>query len=401
MKILIADKLETAAVSALKQFAEQVVVEPELNPESFAAKVRELDPQILIVRSRKVTRPIMEAGRGLKLIVRAGSGVDNIDVPAASERGISVANCPGANAVAVAELAMGLILSLDRHIPDNVADFRAGKWNKKLYSKGVGLKGLTLGVVGAGKIGSEVARRALAFEMKVLYFHLGRNVRLTDFPQASRAELDDLMRESDVITLHIPGGHGTEHMIDEDMLSLMKPGALLINTSRPTVVDEAALIRAVRSGRIRGAGLDVFEGEPLPEAVAVKSPLQDVPNVYVTHHIGASTAQAQAAVAEEVVRIVAEYKNSHRVLNCVNVAGSGATCMLVVRLVNRPGSLARVFQDLAKENVNIEEMEHVIYDGGKAACAHVRVNRLPSEDTLAHIRGSSDYVLGLDVLMGG
>lgn len=398
MRILIVDKFEAAGVAGLKQLAEDVAAETGLKGEALARRVAEYDPDVLIVRSTKVPREVIDAGRRLKLIVRAGSGVDNIDVAAASQRGVMVANCPGQNAVAVAELTIGLMVALDRHIPDNVCDQRAHKWNKSLYGKlGLGLKGRTIGIVGAGKIGTEVARRALAFDMKVLYYHLGRNQRLADFPTARRTELDELLRESDVVSLHVPGGDNTNNLIDARRLALMKPTALLINTARGGVIDEEALVAALREGRLRGAALDVFCGEPAADAKELTSPLCDVPNLYLTHHIGASTEQAQLAVADETVRVVREYKQSGRAPNTVNMRAPERSAMLVVRLRNEPGGLAHVFNQLASEEINVEEMDHVIYDGGKAACAHIRISREPSPQTVEKLLTGHRNVLGIEL----
>ncbi|MFO0839569.1 MAG: phosphoglycerate dehydrogenase [Phycisphaerae bacterium] len=399
MKVLIADKFEAFGIDQLRALPADVFNEPGLKGDALAARLRELDPDVLIVRSTKVPAPIVNAGPRLKMILRAGAGVDNIDVAAASQRGVMVTNCPGQNAVAVAELTIGLMVSLDRRIPDNVADFRAHKWNKKEYSKALGLKGRALGIIGAGRIGTEVARRALAMDMQVLFYHLGRNLRLADYANCRRAELDDLLRDSDVVTIHVPGGEATRRLIDERRIGFMRPNALLINTSRPDVLDEEALRAALRGKRIRAAALDVFENEPPADAERVDSPACDIPNLYVTHHIGASTEQAQLAIASETVRIVAAYKNSGKALNCINLQPSPQrSVMLVVRFVNKPGGLAHVFQCIAQEDINVEEMEHVIYDGGKAACAHIRVSHAPSEAVVSRIRAERERIMGLELI---
>ncbi|MBK8913038.1 MAG: hydroxyacid dehydrogenase [Phycisphaerales bacterium] len=399
MKILIADAFESFGVAELGALGAQVSYEPGTKGDALVARLAELDPDVLIVRSTKVTSAAIESAKRLKLIVRAGAGVDNIDIPAASKRGILVSNCPGQNAAAVAELTMGLIIALDRRIPDNVADLRGHKWCKKEYSKRAqGLRGMTIGVVGAGRIGTEVARRALAFEMNVLYFHLGRNRRLADFPTARRTDMDELMRLSDVVTVHVSGGEGTHHLIDERRIRSMKPTALLINTSRGGVVDEAALLSALREGRIRGAALDVFDNEPPADATTIDSPCCDVPNLYGTHHIGASTEEAQRAVAHETVRVVGQYMQTGKAINCVNVQErSNATCILVVRLWNRPGGLAHVFNHLAAASINVEEMDHVIYDGGKAAVAQIRLDKRPDEPVLRRIEEHQN-VLGTELI---
>ena len=229
-----------------------------------------------------------------------------------------MANCPGMNAIAVAELVMGHMIALDRRLGDNLADLRAHKWNKKLYSKARGLKGRTLGIVGVGRIGSAVAQRALAFEMNILFYDIIPDIKPADHPNCRRAEMDEIFRNSDFITLHVPGTGETKHLVNAGRLATMKPEAAIINTSRASVIDEPALINALKEGRIRAAAVDVYENEPPADGKTIDSPLADVPNLYGTHHIGASTDQAQLAVADETVRIVREYKASGEVLNWVN-----------------------------------------------------------------------------------
>jgi D-3-phosphoglycerate dehydrogenase len=318
MKILIADKFESFGITELKKLADEVVCEPGLKDAALAQRIAAMDPTILIVRSTKVNADALKSGKQLKVVIRAGSGVDNIDVAAAKQRSIKVANCPGMNSVAVAELVMGLVISLDRRLADNVADLRAHKWNKKEYSKARGLKGSTLGIVGLGRIGNEVAKRALAFDINVLWYDVIPNLPGPQHPHCQRTDLDRLFREADVVTLHVPGTGDTKHLVNAQRLALMKPNAVVINTSRPSVIDEPALVAALKEGRIRAAGVDVYENEPAADAKTIESPLADLPNLYGTHHIGASTDQAQAAVAEETVRIVREYKSTGQVVNCVN-----------------------------------------------------------------------------------
>lgn len=318
MKILIADKFEAFGIAELKKIADEVVCEPELKGETLTQRVAGLDPTILIVRSNKVSADTLKAGKALKVVIRAGSGYDTIDIAAAKERGIKVSNCPGMNAVAVAELVLGHMINMDRRIADNVADLRAHKWNKKEYSKARGLKGSTLGIVGLGRIGVEVAKRALAFDMNVLWFDVVPNLKGPEHPNCRRAELDKLFRESDIVTLHVPGAGDTKHLVNSARLATMKPNAMIINASRASVIDEPALIAALKEKKIRAAAVDVYDNEPTADAKTIESPLADLPNLYGTHHIGASTEQAQTAVAEETIRIVREFKQSGKVVNCVN-----------------------------------------------------------------------------------
>ncbi|MGD8452129.1 MAG: hydroxyacid dehydrogenase [Phycisphaerae bacterium] len=318
MKVLIADKFEASGIEQLKQIADEVVCEPDLKDDALTQRVAGFAPDVLIVRSTKVQAPTIDAGKSLRVIIRAGSGFDTIDVAHAKEKGVKVANCPGMNAIAVAELVMGHIIAVDRRLGDNLADLRAHKWNKKLYSKARGLKGRTLGIVGVGRIGSAVAKRALAFEMKVLFYDVIPDLKPADHPDCRRAEVDEIFRTADFISLHVPGSGDTKHLVNAARLATMRPEAVLINTSRASVIDEPALIEALKAGKIRAAAVDVYDNEPAADAKDITSPMCDVPNLYGTHHIGASTDQAQLAVAEETVRIVAEYRKSGQVLNCVN-----------------------------------------------------------------------------------
>lgn len=401
MRILVVDKFEQSGLDRLRGLATQLDYEPGLKDAALAERVAQFDPNILIVRSTKVTRPVIQAARALQMILRAGSGYDNIDVTAASERGVRVTNCPGMNAVAVAELTIGLMISLDRSIPDNVIDFRARRWNKKKYAAGaLGFKGRTLGIIGAGRIGTEVARRAVACEMKVLYTHLGRSRGLIDFPQCRRSELHELLQESDVVSIHVPGGDSTKLLLNERAIGQLKKSALLINTSRAGVIDERALAAALRAGKLRGAALDVFNGEPAGDLPSFDSPLIDVPNLYVTHHIGASTEEAQQAVADETVRIVAHFKATQQALNCVNISESPPTSLLVVKLRNKPGGLAHVFNALAGAGINVEEMDHVIFEGGQTAVAHIKVNPHPDAKVIERIRTGHENVLGAELATG-
>jgi len=318
MNVLIADKFEKTGIDQLKAGGVEVAYTPGLTSEALAEALAKARSEVLVVRSTKVPAAVIEKAPNLRLIVRAGSGVDTIDVPAATRQGVRVCNCPGQNSVAVAELTIGLMIALDRRIVDETDDLRRRVWNKKEYSKARGLKGRTLGIVGLGRIGQEVARRAAAFEMRLLYsdtiarpdLELGLGIR--------RVEMEELLRLADFVTLHVPGGAVTHHLIGAEQLALMKPTAFLLNCSRGGVVDEAALGEAIRADRLGGAALDVYEIEPGAAETEFRDPVVLTPHVYGTHHVGASTEQAQQAVAEETVRIVKTYRETGRVLNCVN-----------------------------------------------------------------------------------
>jgi D-3-phosphoglycerate dehydrogenase len=318
MKVLIADKFESTGVEQLRAAGCEVVQNPDLSGEALVAAVGKTECEVLVVRSTRVTSEVIDAADRLRLIVRAGAGYDTIDAQAAARQNIRVANCPGMNSTAVAELAMGLILALDRRIAHNVGDLRRGVWNKKEYSKARGLKGRTLGIVGLGRIGLLLARRAQAFEMNLLYTDVVSNEAAEKELDIRKVPIEELLRESDFVSLHVPGGSETRHLFSTRQFELMKPTAFLVNCSRGGTVDETALADAIESGRIAGAGLDVYEIEPGASDKEMKDPIVNYPMVYGTHHIGASTEQAQLAVADETVRIITTFKNTGEVLNCVN-----------------------------------------------------------------------------------
>ena len=392
-KVLIADKFEKTGIDAVVALGCDVVSLPEVGAAGLPAAVGEHAPDVLIVRSTKVRAAVFEKAGRLGLIIRAGAGVDNIDVEAASARGVWVTNCPGKNSLAVAELAWGLILACDRRIADNAAELRAGKWNKKEFSKARGLAGRTLGVIGLGGIGRAVADRGLAFGMKVLVHSL----HLTDEQCAAmgftHAHSLMEMTAADVISVNVSGA---AKLIRGEFFDALKPGTIFVNTSRGSVIDEPGLLRALERG-VR-AGLDVFENEPAQGQGEFRSALAQHPGVIGTHHIGASTDQAQAAIAEETVRILREYLEGRPAPNVINrEARTPAIRLLTVTHQNKPGVLARVLGALAEERVNIEEMENTIFQGGKAACARMRMDSEPSPAALTEIARRCPEILAMTV----
>ena len=321
MKILLADVFPPPRLERLRGEGHECEYAPALAGADLPGAVPGFEA--LVVRSTRVGAETLEAGGSLKLVVRAGAGTNTIDTARARELGIDVCNVPGANALAVAELTLGLIISADRRIPDNVADLRNGAWNKKRYSSARGLFGRSLGVVGAGAIGMAVAERAAAFGMRILVVASPRRgdavrARLDALGATEVSSLEELAECSDFLTLHVPGGAGTRGLVDRDVLARMRPGAVLVNTSRADVVDERALIEALDTKGIR-AVVDVFDGEPASGEARFDSPLARHPGVYGTHHIGASTGQAQLAVADGVAEVVAAFVDG-KVINCVNAA---------------------------------------------------------------------------------
>src|SRR5919199_2869457 len=396
MKVLIADKFEKVGVDGLKELGCVVVSRPDVTAEQLSEAIRETDPNILIVRGKKVNAAALEAGTSLELVIRAGAGVDTIDVPSASRLGIFVANCPGKNSIAVAELVLGLLLSCDRRIPDQVAELRQGKWNKAEYSKARGVYGRTLGIVGLGQIGREIATRAQAFGMKVVAW--SRHLTVEDATQMGVEYAQtpiDVAHVSDAVSINVAGTPETKHLVDAKFLAAMKPGAYLINTSRGSVVDEDALYEAIKVKGIR-CGLDVFQNEPAGGTGQFDNPIVQEPGVYGTHHVGASTDQAQVAIAHEVIRIVQAFKETDQVPNCVNrLAKSSATHVLSVRHRNRPGVLAHVFRVLANGSINVEEVENIIYHGAQATCARIHLDGRPDEDALTKIKTGNDDIISV------
>jgi D-3-phosphoglycerate dehydrogenase len=404
MTVLVADKFEQSGLDGLKAAGCEVVYQPDASGDALTEAVRTSGASVLVVRSTQVTEPMLDAG-ALALVVRAGAGVNTIDLAGASRRGIYVSNCPGKNAVAVAELTMGLLLALDRRIPDNVADLRAGSWNKKEYSKARGLLGRSIGLLGFGSIGQEVARRARAFGMPVLVWSRrfatddeARRVAAETYGVEVVASAAELVSRADVISVHLALGKDTRGFVNAELLSRARRGAFFINTARGEVVDAAALEAAVRDKGLR-VGLDVFAAEPSAATGAFSDPLVSLPNVYGTHHIGASTDQAQDAIATETVRIVRTFKETGRVPNVVNLARqTPATHMLVVRHRDRPGVLAHVFDRLRAAHLNVQETENIIFEGAHAAVARINLDGPPPEDTLRDIRGGHEDVLDLQVV---
>jgi D-3-phosphoglycerate dehydrogenase len=398
MKLLVADKFETVGIDGLKDLGCDVVLRPEVTAEDLAGVIREVNPKVLVVRGKKVGEAALSSGPALSLVIRAGAGIDTIDVPVASRLGIFVSNCPGKNSIAVAELVLGLLLALDRRIPDQVIDLRNGQWQKGEYSKARGLHGRTLGILGVGQIGREVARRAQAFGMKVVAW--SRN--LTD-EAAERLGIGycetpiEVARLSDAVSVNVAGGTETRHLVDEKFLAAMKPGALLINAARGSVVDEAALQRAVKEKGIR-AGLDVYQNEPAGSRGEFRSEVASAPGVYGTHHVGASTDQAQVAIAHEVIRIVDGFLKTGVAPHCVNrLARSSATHVLTVRHQNKPGVLAHVFRVLYESNVNVEEVENIAYHGAQASAARIQVSAPLPEQAIAEIRDGNENVISVDL----
>src|SRR5213080_1055515 len=398
MRVLIADKFEESGRIGLRTIGCEITFQPDLKDDALVQAIAKEQPDVLIVRGTKVTEPMLAAGP-LKLVVRAGAGYNTINVAAASRRGIYVSNCPGKNSIAVAELAFALILALDRRIADNVIALRSGEWNKKEFSKACGLFGRTLGLVGLGKIGQEMIPRARAFGMPVVAWSRS----LTDERAAvlgveRKDSLLDVAREADIFSVHVALKPETRMLIGPDFFQAMKGGAYFINTSRGEVVDQSALVEAIHSKGIR-AGLDVFAIEPTSAVAEFTDPIAKEASVYGTHHIGASTDQAQEAIAAETVRIIQSFKETGQVPNVVNLAQrTPATHRLVVRHRDRPGVLAQVLDAIKAERINVQEMENIVFEGAEAAVARINLDKAPSTEILDRLRAGNEDIIQLDLL---
>jgi D-3-phosphoglycerate dehydrogenase len=418
MKVLVADKFEKSGIEGLKAAGCEVVYEPDLKDATLVEAIGKTGADVLVVRSTMVTEPMLDAGR-LSLIVRAGAGYNTIDVKAASKRGIYVSNCPGKNSVAVAELAFGLIIAMDRRIPDNVAELRAGKWNKKEYSKARGLQGRTLGLLGFGNIGQEMAKRAQAFGMNlVVWSEIGIAVDrdglpvdlpiLVRFRPASGPLIEPIIRVAktpaevaencDILSVHLAANAKTKGIVNANVLGCLKPGSYFVNTARHEVVDYKALEQVVKEKNIRVA-LDVYPGEPAATAADFDYAMVKMTGVYGTHHIGASTDQSQEAIAAETVRIIKVYKEKGIVPNVVNLAQrSPASHSLIVRHVDKPGVLAGIFDRLRDKAINVQETENIIFDGAQAAVARINLDAAPSKELLDGIKRACPDILDLHLV---
>jgi len=402
MKILFADAVDASRVAALEAAGHECLLDPALTADDLPAAVG--DAEIVVVRSTKVTAATIASASNLSLIVRAGAGTDNIDKAAASSAGVYVCNVPGRNAVAVAELTMGLLLAIDRHIADGTADLRAGTWNKARYTKADGLAGKTMAIIGLGDIGLAVAERAKAFGITVQAERkVGRSesaqarirgigVRLVD----DRAEL---LASADIVSIHVPKADSTTGMVDAAFIAALPNGCIVLNTSRGDVVDEAALLNGLDERGMR-AGLDVFANEPGASTGPFVSEIAAHHAVVGSHHIGASTTQAQESVADGMIEVIDAYANGD-MINCVNMSSavSGACC-ISVRHLDRVGVLAKILNALSSNGHNVEQMSNQLFAGGDAAVATINIDGPPTDATVGIIE-AIDEVIAVSFTGGG
>lgn len=382
MKILLADKLHPESVASLQSLeGTEVVNQPSLGAEDLPQALSQVD--VLVVRSTKVTAQACQSGENLGLIIRAGSGYNNVDVETASNRGVYVANCPGKNSTAVAELAVGLMLALDRRIADNVEDARKGQWNKGLYGKSRGFQGRTVGLIGTGAIGMETAARLRPFGVRLRAWSRSLTPEKAEVLGLEFcASPLELAASCDIVSLHLALSKETRGLIGHEFLQAMQPGAFLINTCRAEVVDQGALLEAMESKGL-WVGTDVFEDEPGGKEGPFDSPLARHPRCYATHHIGASTDQAERETGAEVVRIVRAFQAGQPIPNCVNLRRTPASNVAVtVRHEDRVGVLAGVFAVLKEQGANVQEMENLVFAGARAAAARILLEEPLSQEAL-------------------
>lgn len=315
MKILIADKLAQSAIDALTAMGCEVIFEPDLAAEEMASKIG--DANAVIVRSTKVFAEAIDAAPNLKLIIRAGAGYNTIDVEHANTKGVYVCNTPGKNSAAVAELAIGLMIAADRNILNAAVDMRAGKWEKKQYGTGYGLLGRTFGIVGLGTIGNETAKRAKALGMNVVAWSRSLTPeKAAELGYQYAASPLEVAKAADVVSPHVAYNQHTHHLLNAEFFAAMRDGAIVLNTSRGEVVDTEALKEAIKTKGLKAA-VDVYENEPT--GGKAEFPQTDFAAIATcTPHLGASSAQAAEAVAEEVINIVKNYQQTGTPVNIVN-----------------------------------------------------------------------------------
>ena len=391
MRILVACRLPSFALEELRSLGAEIVYEPDLRAEELPDRVAEV--AILVVNATRVSPEVINRASVLQLIVRAGEGVTNIAVEEASTQGVFVTHCPDKVATAVAELALGLMLALDRQLVENALAVRERQWKEDQFGEARGLAGRTLGIVGFGMVGQEIARRAQAFEMDVLAWSptltprqaRQYGVQFCNWPR-------ELARKSDIVTVHAPPEADDQVLVDAEFLESMRTGAYLIHVGHPGVVDRGALADVIDQKQFRIA-CDMFAAEPASNSAGSRSPLLQRPGTICTNHLAAATEQARAAIAAEVVRIVNTFLVSGEVLNCVNLTErSPATWQLVVRVRDQVGVLASILDAIRSDGINAEEITSRVFAGARAACCTISLDERPSTEALNAIRALDDVL---------
>ena len=354
LKVLVSDSLAEQGVTVLEQAAGiEVINKPGCSPDELLKLIADVDG--LVIRSNtKVTSEVFAAAKNLRIVGRAGIGVDNVDIAAATWHGVVVVNTPEGNNITTAEHAIALMVSLARHIPQATASMKAGKWEKKKF-EGMELYNRTLGVLGAGNIGKFVVSRAKALGMRVIVHDPYLTAEAAARLEVERVEINEMMSRADVVTVHVPKTKETTGILGAKEFAIAKPGLIVINAARGGIVDEAALFDALESGQVGGAGLDVFVEEPPP----ADHPLVNHPNVICTPHLGASTEQAQINVAVAVAEQMRDFLLNGEVRNSINVPSVSPEQMAAVAPYLVLGEKLGSFQgQLAKGRVNVVEVEY-------------------------------------------
>jgi len=367
----VADTFSSKEIEEMKKMGHEVIYEPKVLGADFEKLMREVNPVVLIVRSKKTTKEVIDAGPKLEMVIRAGTGCDTIDVAHCSQKGIYVCNCPGKNSVAVAELTIGLMIAIDRRITEGDKLLKEGRWAKGKFTDCLGLKGRTIGLLGIGNIGKEVAKRCLAFDMKVLAVDPFLTKEQIESMGATKVETNkELCERVDILSLHIPALPETIGMINKEFLSHMKPNSVLINVARGNLVNEEDVLEHLDKVKDFWYGADVFKGEPASKEADFDHKLAKHPKVVGSHHVGASTQEAETAIGIEVARMVKEYGATKKVNNCVNLATNIKKIHCIsVNYVSKIGSLGAILAILEKNELRIEELKNEVLKDKKACAA--------------------------------
>ena len=371
---MVADLFSPEGIEEMKKMGHEVIYQPKVVGAEFVKLMADVKPVVLVVRSKKVTKEVIDADPKLEFVIRAGAGFDTIDVDYCSAKGIYVSNCPGKNSIAVAELAMGLIISVDRRLAENDKLLKEGKWEKGLFAECIGLKGRTLGLLGIGNIGKEVCKRCLAFDMKVIAWDSFFTKEEMAAMGAVKVEtVQDIAKNADIISIHLPAIKGiTVNMINKEFLNLMKPETVFINTSRANLVVEDDVLERLEKVKGFWYAADVFSNEPADKKAAYDHKLAKHPKVVGTHHIGASTKEAETAIGIEAVRMVKEYGATKKVNNCVNLATDiKVTHNIAVKYANQVGTLPSIMDLFTKYQLKIEELHNEVFKDRHACVAGI------------------------------
>ncbi|MGE0325092.1 MAG: phosphoglycerate dehydrogenase [Polyangiaceae bacterium] len=397
MRVLVADRLPETSLLEIRALGVDVDYQPDLTPEQLVESLP--GHGVLIVRGTRVSAEAIEAAPTLNLIVRAGAGTGNIDVAAASARGVYVANTPGKNASAVAELAFTLMGALDRRVVDATISLRDGKWEKEEYAQAVGLRGKRLGIVGFGHVGRRVAELGRAYGMRVRVWSRSLTRAKAQALEIEYAQSpEELAKQSDIFSIHLELNERTRGLIGRSVLEALPRGSMLINTAQDGLIDSESLLEIAPKKGLR-LGLDVLPDEPGVRTASYDHPVLRSSLCYATPHIGASTDEAQTAIADECVRVLRAFLIEGRVPNVINVcASSPARYQLIIRHLDKVGVLANTLSVLKRHGLNVEELDNTVFDGARAGCARIRVDSRPSDACLAEITAFTGDVLHVDVV---